>query len=437
MLTLDGYEDYHRFVDKLAGTNVDNYIDLPMIAVMGNRSSGKSSLLSAISMIELPSSDELTTRCPIMLRMSRSDKRTATVEVIWKDIPKGKSGEEITFSPKMVGESNWDELTECIAATQKHIIKWSGKEVARDVVSVKVASPKCEDLTLIDLPGNVRSRVAGESKTLAEDIQSLIDDYLKNPCCNILAVHRANNDFHNSQIMANAKRVDPATKRTLPVLTKPDIINRGAEPAVRDLLLGLKTDAFEKGFHMVKGRGQAALNSKETIEKCLEAEVAFFQNTQPWREVQDRSLFGIPSLRRKLANLQMDLVKRTFPAIIKEMKEENAISMEAFSVLASAPSSTEERRLFFFKAKDHLVESIRSNLSCISVRDSDLDSGNICSSLFHGKCTEFMEALNLGNLADISAVKVGRCHGSISKQPKLAMPWYSCHDPRQPCVHSK
>jgi hypothetical protein len=132
MLTLDGYEDYRRFVDKLSESNVDKYIDLPMIAVICDTSSGKSSLLSAISMIELPSSDELTTRCPIMLRMSRCDKRTATVEVIWKDTPRGKSGEEIAFSPKIVGKSNWDELTECIAAVQQHIIKWSVKEVAQN-----------------------------------------------------------------------------------------------------------------------------------------------------------------------------------------------------------------------------------------------------------------------------------------------------------------
>jgi hypothetical protein len=101
MLTLDGCEDYRSFVDKLAETNVDNYIDLPMIAVMGDTSRGKSYLLSAISMNELPSSDELTTRYPIMLRMSRSDKRTATVEVIWKDTPKGN------LEKKLLSPQRW------------------------------------------------------------------------------------------------------------------------------------------------------------------------------------------------------------------------------------------------------------------------------------------------------------------------------------------
>ena len=74
------------------------------------------------------------------------------------------------------------------------------------------------------------------------------------PRCVILAVHPCNVDFHNSQILAEAKKVDPQTKRTIPVLTKPDLIDDGAESNVKDLLLGKKTDKFELGFHMVKGR---------------------------------------------------------------------------------------------------------------------------------------------------------------------------------------
>ena len=66
---LEGYERYRQFMDRLTESNVDDYIDLPMIAVMGDTSSGKSSLLSNISLVDLPSADSLTTRCPIMLKM--------------------------------------------------------------------------------------------------------------------------------------------------------------------------------------------------------------------------------------------------------------------------------------------------------------------------------------------------------------------------------
>ncbi|CAJ1941428.1 unnamed protein product, partial [Cylindrotheca closterium] len=40
----DGNEAYRAFMNKLAQCNVDQYVDLPMIAVMGDTSSGKSSL---------------------------------------------------------------------------------------------------------------------------------------------------------------------------------------------------------------------------------------------------------------------------------------------------------------------------------------------------------------------------------------------------------
>ena len=57
-----------------------------MIAVMGDTSSGKSSLLSSISMIELPSATKLTTRCPIMLQMQNSKVRSAKVsKLAWRE----------------------------------------------------------------------------------------------------------------------------------------------------------------------------------------------------------------------------------------------------------------------------------------------------------------------------------------------------------------
>ncbi len=46
---LAGYEHYHSFMDKLTEAGVDDYIDLPMIAVMGDTSSGKSSVSFILS----------------------------------------------------------------------------------------------------------------------------------------------------------------------------------------------------------------------------------------------------------------------------------------------------------------------------------------------------------------------------------------------------
>ena len=50
---------------------------------MGDTSSGKSSVLTAISKIEFPSNDKLTTRCPMRLHMARSPNTVFRVYIHW------------------------------------------------------------------------------------------------------------------------------------------------------------------------------------------------------------------------------------------------------------------------------------------------------------------------------------------------------------------
>jgi interferon-induced GTP-binding protein Mx1 len=250
---LEGYERYRQFMDRLTEMTTLIDIDLPMIAVMGDTSSGKSGLLSNISLVDLPSADCITTRCPIMLKMHNATSRSASVKVSLKDkVLDAAAAAE--FVERKIGDNNWSDITRAIADAQAYIIEISGKEVSRDIVSVDVYGPQCENLTLIDLPGIVRTAGKQESVTLAYDIQCLMNDYLKNTRCVILAVLPSNVDFHNSQILADARKVDPGTNRTIPVLTKPDLIDDGGQMSVRDVLLGLKTDSFLLGFHMVKGK---------------------------------------------------------------------------------------------------------------------------------------------------------------------------------------
>ncbi|KAG7352654.1 dynamin family protein [Nitzschia inconspicua] len=371
---LQGNEEIRTFMNKLtATTNVSQYIDLPMIAVMGDTSSGKSSLLSSLSDVELPSASELTTRCPIMLQMKRSNEKLAIVSIQWKDIPEGMQEEDIYFDAIHVAEEEWETLPDDIAKAQSHVIHVVGKEVARDIVHVQVHCPTCEDLTVVDLPGIVRSRVKGESENIVEDIKALIEDYLRNPRCVILAIVPANVDFHNSQIMADALQVDPHTKRTIPVITKPDLIDAGAEKDVEEPLLGRKTRDFLMGFHMVKGRGQADLDRKMTIEEGIRAEQSFFSNVQPWRDVKEKDIFGTPNLRRKLGNLQLGMIRETLPSIIAEINERYA----------------------------------KTSRKSRTVTDIHVSDQQTYASKLHQECERFRETICTSSLSDISKNAVG------------------------------
>lgn len=65
---------------------------------------------------------------------------------------------------------------------------------------------ECEDLTVVDLPGIAWTRGVNEDASIVPDINAL---YLTNSRCVILAKVPANVKFHNSQIMADALKVDP------------------------------------------------------------------------------------------------------------------------------------------------------------------------------------------------------------------------------------
>lgn len=401
----EGNEAYRAFMDRLTQSNVDEYIDLPTIAVMGDTSSGKSSLLSMLSQIELPANDKLTTRCPIMLAMHKSTQVSARVRINWKDPP--HSGPNSHFEERRVAQDNWGDLTDHIEKAQDHIVSTQKKEVARDIVSVDISGPHCENLTLIDLPGIVRSRGKGECETLSQDIQSLLSDYLNNSRCVILAVLPSNVDFHNSEIMAEALKVDPETSRTIPVLTKPDLIDEGAEESVKELLLGMKTNDFKMGFHMVKGRGQKALDSNTTIEQGIDQEARFFQSTEPWRNVEDKSLFGTKNLRIKLGELQMNLIRSSFDDIVAEIKaqRDNAISRK--TQLGSIPEVLMEKITLFRRVKDDYYTIIGPLVMGGRVRTKNVNLKVRPSAEFHRESKEFMSKLNESRLANISGLAIG------------------------------
>ena len=409
-VALEGNEEYQSFIDKLTDADVDTFLDLPMIAVMGDTSSGKSSLLTMISEVELPSSAQLTTRCPIKLQMSYAAKKRAQVEIVWKspidvDSSTGRHPQLLQHENQF-DDSNWEQLTEAISRAQQHILDLTGKDVAPDVVSVKLQGPSCVNLTLIDLPGIVRTTGLRESDTLSQDIQSLMEEYLQNPKCVILAVLPANVDFHNSQIMAEAEKVDPHRRRTIPVLTKPDLIDEGAEAGVRDLLLGLKTEAFQKGFHMVKGRGQAALNRQESITAALQSEEIFFDTTRPWSNVDDRSLFGTKRLRLKLSIILIDLIRDSFPAIIAEMQEQQQSTRDQLSRIGDIPDSLTKKRTCFEQIKESFLKSTKAALNG-SPMDGSMNfesQEQNCAAEFHDICDEYKSELHNSSFYSINDI---------------------------------
>ena len=63
---------YLDLVDKLRSYGIERDIPIPQIAVMGDQSSGKSSVLEFISGIPFPRGNGLVTKCATQLTMKKS-----------------------------------------------------------------------------------------------------------------------------------------------------------------------------------------------------------------------------------------------------------------------------------------------------------------------------------------------------------------------------
>ncbi|KAL8832397.1 MAG: hypothetical protein Q9170_004898 [Blastenia crenularia] len=184
------------------------------------------------------------------------------------------------------------------------------KSFSDDVLKIEVAGPSQQHLSVVDVPGIFRK--VTEGVTTQEDIanvRAMVKRYMDNSRSVILAVVTANVDIANQEILDMAEVYDSDGQRTLGVLTKPDLVDEGAEGNVLDLMNG-KAHKLKLGWSMVKNPGQADLARGESFDRQA-SEIAFFRNTMPWSTL-DRDRVGVPALRLRLVELLTEIVRKEF-----------------------------------------------------------------------------------------------------------------------------
>jgi hypothetical protein len=113
------------------------------------------------------------------------------------------------------------------------------KTFSDDVLYLEVCGPEQAHLSVIDTPGIFKRTKQGvTTKADIQIVKSIVQGYMENPRSVILTVIPANVDIATQEILEIAKEVDSEGQRILRVLTKPDLVDRGAEQAVVDLIEG-------------------------------------------------------------------------------------------------------------------------------------------------------------------------------------------------------
>ncbi|CBY32904.1 unnamed protein product [Oikopleura dioica] len=282
-----------RIDDVLETVGSGDVVSLPQIVAIGSQSSGKSSVLENIVGRDfIPRNSGVCTRRPLKLDLIKVDR---TQEIEWA---------VFSHMPDKIF-TDWTEVgLEIVRDTER--LCGTNKSICDTQIGLRVFSPHVVSLTLIDLPGITRVPVGDQPEDIEDQIVNMVCKYIQRPNTLILAVTAANVDFATSEAIKLARRVDPSGRRTLAVLTKIDLMDRGTD--AMDVIMG-RVLPVKLGIVGIMCRSQADLNKKTTIREALEKEKKFFRSKYP--SVAARS--GSAYLRRSLSKLLVDHIRATLP----------------------------------------------------------------------------------------------------------------------------
>jgi GTPase SAR1 family protein len=287
-------------VRSLLSSN-DYGVTFPNVVVVGTQSSGKSTLLEALSLVELPKGTGIVTRCPLVLRLRKSKQRQ--VFHLQSDNKKVALDETKLNILKYI-----EEETKKLAGNQKNVV--------HDLIELQVEDPNVRDLTVVDLPGIAHNAVDDQPKDIHKQTTNLILKFISQPGSIILCMFPGNVDFATVESLSLAQKVDPSGIRTIGVITKSDLAPN--HDVLVEQLLMEKPDVLKLklGFIAVRNR---STEEKISLEDARKQEKDFFQQ-HPASAIVGWHCLGIDALINRLADLYADSVQKTYPKIRSDIQ---------------------------------------------------------------------------------------------------------------------
>ncbi|KAK3530406.1 hypothetical protein QTP86_024443, partial [Hemibagrus guttatus] len=329
---------YIDLIDSLRLIGIDEDLALPTIAVIGDQSSGKSSVLEALSGVALPRGSGIVTRCPLALKL-----RKIKCGVQWQAV--------ISYKEQFI-EFNDPSLVEDYVKEAQNELAGEGVGICDELITLEIMAPDVCDLTLIDLPGIARVPVKGQPEDIGYQIKNLIRKYIEKDQTINLVVVPCNVDIATTEALKMAQEVDPEGKRTLAILTKPDLIDKGTEKNILDIVRNLVIP-LNKGYIIVKCRGQKQIDDKISLTEATRVEREFFRRHEHFSCLLYEEKATIQCLATKLAQDLVDHIKTL-------MKFNDKINRLASGEVINNDNLFVKLRSEFKKWKDHLDSTKRS-----------------------------------------------------------------------------
>ncbi|KAG0224227.1 hypothetical protein BGW41_005174 [Actinomortierella wolfii] len=301
--------DYQKVIDKVnkvRSYGLNRELAIPQIAIVGDQSTGKSSVLEAVTKLSFP-----------------RDKNTCTRFATQVNLRQDTSSKEDKLSAYIDGEDDFNKKYEVIQPplTFEGAIKEAvevlcyDSDISDKVLEITLSGPTQSPLTIIDLPGFIKTTVDGQDKRLPEKIRAINLRYIQSTRTIILAAHPATNDLNNSTALAEAEAVDPKGERTIPIITKPDEVSEGLLEDVVEMVLNRRKH-MKLGYLVLKN--SAYSDRGLPWEVAHEREKLYFEQSPLWKTVPD-NVKGRDSARCFLGTLLHAHILKELPLVKKEI----------------------------------------------------------------------------------------------------------------------
>ncbi|XP_028764696.1 dynamin-related protein 4C-like [Neltuma alba] len=303
-------------IESLRRLNISQEgVYLPSIVVVGDQSSGKSSVLESLAGISLPRGQDIVTRVPLIMRLQNHplSKPELVLEYNGKSVPTDEAHVSETIN----------------AATNE--LAGKGKGISNSRLTLLVKKNGVPDLTMVDLPGITRVPVRDQPEDIYDQIKGIIMEYIKPEESIILNVLAATVDFPTCESIRMSQSVDKSGERTLAVITKPDLAPQG-------LLEKITTNDVNIGLGYVCVRNRIG---DESYEEARVEEAKLFE-THPLLSKIDSSIVGVPVLAQKLVKLQALGISKTLPEIVKKINDKFSFYLSELECLPKNLASVAE-----------------------------------------------------------------------------------------------
>ncbi|KAI0039468.1 hypothetical protein FA95DRAFT_1504134 [Auriscalpium vulgare] len=354
-----------ELVQQLTSIGAQSVLEIPRVVVIGNQSAGMHPRLQ----ITVPRDSGTCTRCSMECRMARSAPATpwsCRVSIRWEYDADDRRRAQVTQVPfgDVLYERDAVELAlrraqfavlhanavdaPCVLdmsrdALRKGIKGTRSLPFSRNVVCVDLEGPEMTDLAFIDLPGLIQN----EEDRLVKLVETLVVEHIQGNSL-ILVTVPMTDDLENQKALTLAREADPDGKRTIGVLTKPDVVSKGSRARALwlEVIEGRKRPLLH-GYYCTRQPDDDERERGIDAAGARKAEMAYFETTAPWNKSSARSQFGINNLASTLSPLLAQIIRDTLPTLRQHTEEHLASCTEDLSKLPEP-------------VKDHPTEHMRN-----------------------------------------------------------------------------